>query len=191
MRKTPVQQRSRRTVDFILEAAAYILAEEGLEEFTTNRIAERAGVNIASLYQYFPDKTAILEALQSRHMRQPGRDTTDIMHQLRSLPLEKMLRLLVDLAFDEHAANPSMHRAFLRQLPRATRERVENDQPQLAEIAALFEGKTRDGHRQHTFFILRSCLLGIVHDCVCDKPRWLNSPAFREEVVRLLYAYLK
>jgi AcrR family transcriptional regulator len=71
MRKTPRQARSRQTVDVILEAAACILAERGLDGFTTNHIADRAGVNISSLYQYFPNKLAILEALQTRHMKAP------------------------------------------------------------------------------------------------------------------------
>lgn len=191
MRKKPLQQRSQRTVGFILEAAAYILAEDGLEGFTTNRIAERAGVNIASLYQYFPDKMAILEALQQRHMTQPDADRTGIAARLQALPLEDMLRQIVDFAFDEHAANPKMHRAFLRQLPRVTRERLEEGEVH-AEIAPLFEGKVRDGgDRELVYFIVRSCLLNIVHDCVCEKPRWLKSPAMREEVVRLLYGFLK
>ena len=73
LRRTPRQTRALHFVDFILEAAAYILAEEGLEGFTTNRIAERAGVNIASLYQYFPNKSAILEELQARHIAAPDR----------------------------------------------------------------------------------------------------------------------
>lgn len=59
MRKAPRQTRARQTVDFILDAAAYILAERGLDGFTTNHIAERAGVNISSLYQYFPNKLVI------------------------------------------------------------------------------------------------------------------------------------
>ena len=50
LRRTPRQTRAQQTVDFILEAATYILSEDGLEGFTTNRVAERAGVNIASLY---------------------------------------------------------------------------------------------------------------------------------------------
>ena len=191
MRKKPIQQRSRRTVGFILDAAAYILAEEGLEGFTTNRIAERAGVNIASLYQYFPDKTAILEALQRRHMGGGDADRETIIAELRALPLEEMLRKLVDLAFDEHAANPKMHRAFLQHLPRATREHLEEDDRQ-AVVSMLFAGKLRaHDDKDQLLFIARSCLLGIVHDCTCDKPRLLKSRAFRDEVVRLLYGFLK
>jgi len=66
-RKTPRQERSRLTVDAILMAAAHILKTEGPERATTNRIAEKAGVSIGSLYQYFPNKEAIVALLRERH----------------------------------------------------------------------------------------------------------------------------
>src|SRR6476620_3683107 len=66
-RKWPRQERSRATVEAILEAATDILLRQGAGRLTTNRIAQRAGVNIASLYQYFPGKHGILAELQRRH----------------------------------------------------------------------------------------------------------------------------
>lgn len=66
MRKTPRQQRSREMVTRLLDATAATLAERGLDHTTTNHIAERAGVSIGSLYQYFPDKNALVEALLER-----------------------------------------------------------------------------------------------------------------------------
>lgn len=62
-RKQPRQDRSRQTCDAIHEAAARILEEDGTARFTTNRVAERAGVSIGSLYQYYPSKEAILAGL--------------------------------------------------------------------------------------------------------------------------------
>ncbi len=63
-RKQPKQGRSRRTVGRILDAAARVFAEAGYEDATTNRIAEQAGVSVGSLYQFFPNKAALLHALQ-------------------------------------------------------------------------------------------------------------------------------
>lgn len=63
-RKQPKQTRSRRTVGKILDAAARVFAEAGYEGATTNRIAEVAGVSVGSLYQFFPNKGALLHALQ-------------------------------------------------------------------------------------------------------------------------------
>lgn len=62
-RRTPQQRRATYTVDCILEAALLIISEEGLAELTTNAIADRAGVSIGSLYQYFPNKDAVISAL--------------------------------------------------------------------------------------------------------------------------------
>ena len=65
-RKTPVQERSKQTIETILDAATQVLQVEGEERFTTNRVAEKSGFSIGTLYQYFPNKNAIVEALAER-----------------------------------------------------------------------------------------------------------------------------
>src|SRR5579859_1074817 len=67
-RKEALQERSRVTVETIMRAAARILVRHGYEGATTNRIAEAAGVSVGSLYQYFPNKEAIVAALLDRHL---------------------------------------------------------------------------------------------------------------------------
>jgi AcrR family transcriptional regulator len=67
-RRSPKQARSRATVEAILEAAAQILERRGADALTTNDVAERAGVSIGTLYQYFPDKAAILVAAARREL---------------------------------------------------------------------------------------------------------------------------
>ena len=78
LRKTPSQTRALRTVDTLFEAATRILASEGEAGFTTNRIAERAGFSIGTLYQYFPSKEAIVVALVRRHRERVMREL-DVM----------------------------------------------------------------------------------------------------------------
>lgn len=93
-RKQPKQARSNELVSAILQAAVQVLAEEGAQRFTTARVAERAGVSIGSLYQYFPNKAAILFRLQSDEWRQ----TTDLLGEIlsdRSKPPLMRLRMLV------------------------------------------------------------------------------------------------
>lgn len=75
-RKKPAQQRAAFTVHAILEAAAHILEHRGLEGYTTNDIAARAGVSIGSLYQYFPNKDAVTLALIEREMSGMVEDIT-------------------------------------------------------------------------------------------------------------------
>ena len=69
MRKTPSQKRSKSTVDDISEAAIQLLNTTGDSKFTTNHVAERAGVSIGSLYRYFPDKGAILRHVVRREIK--------------------------------------------------------------------------------------------------------------------------
>src|ERR1700679_384052 len=78
-RKQPKQARSAGLVATILEAAVQVLAKEGAPRFTTARVAEKAGVSIGSLYQYFPNKTAILFRLQSDEWRQTSQMLRDIL----------------------------------------------------------------------------------------------------------------
>jgi AcrR family transcriptional regulator len=66
LRKAPAQARSANTIDAIVEGAARILERSGFADYTTNKIAERAGVSVGSLYQYFPHKDAITQALIER-----------------------------------------------------------------------------------------------------------------------------
>ncbi|AVK06742.1 MULTISPECIES: TetR family transcriptional regulator [Pseudomonas aeruginosa group] len=93
-RKQPRQARSSELVASILEAAVQVLASEGAQRFTTARVAERAGVSIGSLYQYFPNKAAILFRLQSDEWRRTTRLLADILEDATRPPLERLRRLV-------------------------------------------------------------------------------------------------
>src|SRR6202042_2185808 len=67
-RKSPVQARSTASVDALLEATIQVLLSVGKERLTTTRVALRAGVSVGTLYQYFPNKSALLQAALRRHM---------------------------------------------------------------------------------------------------------------------------
>jgi AcrR family transcriptional regulator len=83
-RKLPKQSRSGATFEAVLEAAAQIFERRGYAAGTTNRIAERAGVSIGSLYQYFPNKDAILVALVHRHLAEGTAALGPHIERLRS-----------------------------------------------------------------------------------------------------------
>lgn len=93
-RKQPQQARSTELVAAILQAAIQVLAKEGAQRFTTVRVAEKAGVSVGSLYQYFPNKAAILFRLQSDEWRQTTGMLRGILEDASKSPLER-LRILV------------------------------------------------------------------------------------------------
>ncbi|MBR0712829.1 TetR family transcriptional regulator [Bradyrhizobium liaoningense] len=93
-RKQPKQARSTELVATILEAAIQVLAKEGATRFTTARVAEKAGVSVGSLYQYFPNKAAILFRLQSDEWRQTTEMLRGILEDVSKPPPER-LRTLV------------------------------------------------------------------------------------------------
>ncbi|WP_457784532.1 TetR/AcrR family transcriptional regulator, partial [Streptomyces olivaceus] len=138
-RKQPRQVRAELTRERILDAAAHVFGEYGYAAGTTNRIAERARVSIGSLYQYYPNKDAILAELVTRHL-DTGRAAV-MRHQGKELPrsLEEVLRLFVRVAVDNHLDDPQLLRVMAEQGPRS---------PELLGKVAAYEAErlvyTRD-----------------------------------------------
>lgn len=89
-RKEPRQARSTGLVADILEAAAQVLAEGGAQRFTTARVAEKAGVSVGSLYQYFPNKASILFRLQTEEWRSTAALLRGILEDRTTPPLERL-----------------------------------------------------------------------------------------------------
>jgi AcrR family transcriptional regulator len=92
-RKQPRQGRSRQMRDDILTAALRVLQREGVLRFTTPRVAEAAGVSVGSLYQYFPNKQALVFALHSQAVEQAWREVQRILDDERLTPRAKIRRI--------------------------------------------------------------------------------------------------
>ncbi len=110
-RKQPRQARSSRLVADILEAAVQVLSSEGARRFTTARVAERAGISVGSLYQYFPNKEAILFRLQADEWRQTGALLQDILAD-RTRPPAERLRILVRAFFRSECEEAALRLAL-------------------------------------------------------------------------------
>jgi len=110
-RKAPKQARSTELVSAILEAAIQVLAQEGAQRFTTARVAERAGVSVGSVYQYFPNKASILFRLQSDEWQQTTDMLRKILEESQKPPLER-LRMLVHAFIGSECEEASMRVAL-------------------------------------------------------------------------------
>lgn len=117
-RKHPQQARSRAMVDSILDAAARVLRKHGYEEATTNRVAEVAGVSVGSLYQYFPNKEALVRALLERHDAAMWAVFTDHCTTAIGRPFVQAIPAVIDALFAAHLVDPELHRVLHQQVPR-------------------------------------------------------------------------
>lgn len=114
LRKQPGQARSRALVEAVLEAAAQVLAREGAEHLTMTRVAERAGVSVGSLYQYFPNRAALLFKLQSDEWLETGALLRALLEDPSRPPLERLrhaVRAFVQTERAEAAVRDALHEA--------------------------------------------------------------------------------
>ncbi len=99
-RKTPVQARSAASVDAILEATIQVLLNVGKERLTTTRVALRAGVSVGTLYQYFPNKSALLQATLRRHFDEVIKAVERVCREQAGNTLEQMATALINAFLD-------------------------------------------------------------------------------------------
>jgi len=128
-RKQPKQARSNELVAVVLEAAIQVLEKEGAQRFTTARVAEKAGVSVGSLYQYFPNKAAILFRLQIDEWRQTTELLRGILEDAGKPPLDRLRTLVhafVQSECDEAAMRVALSDAapLYRDAPEAQESRA-------------------------------------------------------------------
>lgn len=196
-RKRPRQERSRLTVEAILDAAVQVFARRGYAAGTTTRIADRAGVSVGSLYQYFPDKDAILVALAERHIQQSHDMVSAVLDEVsEAMPLREVVWRLVDAMVAFHVHEPDLHRVLFDESPRkapveqfkGAREgellarlvTLLRDHPEVAvanpTLAAALMARTVEAHTHHY---------------VLDHTPPVDRATFTDELVRMLTSYLR
>ncbi len=94
-RKSPVQARSTASVSAILDATIQVLLRIGKEQLTTTRVAARAGVSVGTLYQYFPNKSALLQAVLERHLNDVTAAVEAVCLAQHGAPLRTMATALI------------------------------------------------------------------------------------------------
>lgn len=195
-RKAPSQARARATVEAILRATARVLARDGLDRASTNRIAQEAGVSIGSLYQYFPSKEALIAALVERHLEHTEAHLLELGAQAFSLPFEDGVRLLVSAVVRGHQEEPKLHRVVIEQLPPiakpAAKRRLTERSVELVATYLAARGATApvEQLRSAGFFVAKT-VEACVHGALLERPDLLESGAVVEETVRLVVGYLR
>jgi AcrR family transcriptional regulator len=192
-RKTPRQERSRATVEALLEATTDILIREGYTKLTTNRIAERAGVNIASLYQYFPGKEAIVAELRRRHGADQRAALRQVLAEHRVGELESTIRTLVSVGVAGHAHAPRLHRVFTEEMPAlGYRDVAAIDAPIFEAMRRFLQEADLDVRDiDLTLWIISTASGAVLHRAAVERPEDLSTGVIAEELITLLSRYLR
>ena len=195
-RKRPVQRRSQKTVGYVLEAAAQLFAELGYERTTTNHVAQKAGVSIGSIYQYFPNKEALLLALAESHLSEVRERAVAALRDLREagVPPEEFFRGFVEFIVDFHQGGEPLHDLFFEEAPSSSRL-VELVRAINVGCAAEIEGYLGECGLAGDDLSLKAAVLtgmagNLTHEVALDPPTRHHPAAYQEEVVRACLAYL-
>lgn len=191
MRKAPLQARSRETVAVILRAGARVLGELGWSGFTTNKVAEAAGVSIGSVYQYFPDKLALIDAIRHSHLE-------DVLAVMRGIgqanpSANQLIEHLVRGLIAAHSIEPKLHRVLLDEAPgdvhaRSAHEAFESEYLQHYRLMVTRICGTQENGNELVAQVLSSAVEGVIHGAA--RRGALGSEPFRRELEAMIHAYL-
>lgn len=192
LRKAPRQARSKATVDAIIEAGAHVLADEGWATFTTNKVAERAGASIGSLYQYFPNKLSLVEAIRQRHL-------DDCLGALRrtmasDAPLHRFVEDWIDGLIAAHSIHPRLHRVLLDEAPNFDAIQDPNSAFETAYMecyrraVSLLRPDLGGREADRMAVVLSDAIDGVIHNAA--RRGALSASGLRDELVRLVTAYV-
>ena len=198
-RKSAIQERSRSTVDALVEATARILVKEGFDKASTNRIAEVAGVSVGSLYQYFPGKEALVAAVIDRHNQEIMQVVRAALTEVADLPIDKAVRRLVTVAIEAHRIDPKLHRVLAEQIPRtgqlADVEAFNREVHTL--VRAYLESRRKEMRKidiDVATFVCVSAIEAVAHNTVLNQAEMLSEKMVRtlvDETTRMVVGYLR
>ncbi|MEM8531032.1 MAG: TetR/AcrR family transcriptional regulator [Chloroflexota bacterium] len=197
-RRSPTQERSRFTVEAILDAAVQVFEHHGYAAGTTARIAERAGVSVGSLYQYFPNKDAVLIALADQHIAECYELAHQVFTQVQAIAcsLDQSLRLIVRGFIELHTINPQVHRLLYEEviLPTEVRKKLmivlQTITEQVRELLAQY-AIIHEENLDMTAYLIVQIAEHLTHQLVLHPPYEMTTEARVEEVVRVLQGYIQ
>jgi AcrR family transcriptional regulator len=195
-RKLPVQRRSQETFDAIVEACAWLLPRRGYAATTTNHIAERAGVGIASLYEYFPDKDAIVAQVAERLVARILRRLAEAAALVREAPEDQALRVWLERVHETVARERQLLAVFTYQVPYTNRlESVRTVSARLfafsREAQRRAGGLVRQEISPATLQLINNLVSSTILQLVIDPPDDIEPRALLDELVRRIEGWIR
>jgi AcrR family transcriptional regulator len=193
-RKRPQQSRSQDTVEAILTAAARILVREGYARASTNRIAEVAGVGIGSLYEYFPNKDAIVATLRQRQHERMKREMSAVFTEAIELPLRAAVRRTIEVMVEAHAVDPALQAALLWQVPEHVSGPSRPLEHRFVELTKRFleahRAEVRPADLELAAFFAVQAIQSLTHAAWLAFPERLRDGRLIDEMTDLILRYL-
>ncbi|NRA24025.1 MAG: TetR/AcrR family transcriptional regulator [Oleispira sp.] len=190
-RKSPKQSRSKVTVEAILQATTHILLAEGVQAFTTNHVAERAGVSIGSLYQYFPNKESLIAALIDQHVQHEVACLLGIIDSWQGVIDEtlfrKLIQTFIQLHLDEIELTKLLHQqVHSLECRAALRKATYVFELLFADMLAQKLAKPKDHPRiKIKAFIIINSIDSVVQTALVENSNLLSDAIFVDELVDL------
>lgn len=182
VRRAPRQERSRQTVEAVLDAVERVLKREGVGAITTNRIAEAAGVSIGSVYQYFPDKQSIFTALHQRHVDEVSRVLERTVAECGSRSTEDFSCALLEALIDAHDVDPRLHELIAEVVPESTNGFRRALQATFERVLTEKDSELR--------LVLPHLVEALVHGGTARRPPTVPLDDLKREATRAVRAYL-
>ena len=187
-RKVPRQARAQATVDAIVEAAFQILEAQGPRHLTTNRVAERAGVSVGTLYQYFSDKASILAATGQRQAEQLRERITSI---LLESPEVGSVRAIVQAVLYGVKGSPTTRIILLKALLNTRGEVVLSEQHNALLDAIGGRPEFRKVLSKESAFVLTHAVLCLARAAGLEPELELDPKLLEDELVLLMESYIE
>jgi len=194
-RKAPRQSRSQATVTAILDATARILVERGFVAASTNAVAERAGVSVGSLYQYFPNKDALVTALHTRHGEQMMDVIQRALTKAMDATLVDALTGLIEATVEAHRVEADLHRVLEQQRGGMDMDALHDKyidvmEDRIVALLARHRDEITAPDLKLASYMLLNAAHGLIHAVIQQRPRGISLKHATQEITTMMIAYL-
>jgi len=194
--RKPIQKRAQATVEAILSSTTRILEHDGFDKMSTNTIAEKAGVGIASLYQYFRNKDQIIHALVQKMVDRKMKEILGGLDSSKIFSLEDAVSELMRVLIDSKKSNSKLERILETQIPSfATFKLMEKFDQELIQVFKKniepYRQELNSPDLEYSLFIVLQAIKGVFIMTNATRPQYLDSPKLQKILTAMVLSGLK
>lgn len=193
-RKKPNQRRSQQTVEYMIEATAHIIEKLGIKKTSTNKIAEKAGVSIGSLYQYFPNKNSLIEKALAVFIEKNVVKLLVVLRKRDTKSLELLIDEIIDVFFDFFVAKQGLRKELFRNASEELLSNIyaaeDHIQKEIKQSLLFYRPKSSDDEVEMISYIMVQSVVGCLRGSFSEN-RKIDFPKLKKELTLIIKSYLK